>query len=154
TPPPGQRAPRSTQSLSRETVQAVRLEEVVRDLLVKPTLVWKLRARTAGKHDTTLSYLCGFVKWEANYVALVTPGDGPNADRLDITGWVSLDNTSGATYEKALLKLIAGDVSRVRDPWAVQEPERMMPAYAAAPAPGGAADRGVARKQFVEKSFF
>src|SRR5262249_34766672 len=120
TPPPGQRKSRSTQSLSRQGLQAVRLEEMPRDLLVKPTLVWKLRTQTHCRHDTTLSYLCGFVKWRADYVALVTPGEGRDPDLLDLTGWVSLDNTSGATYEKAGLRLIAGDVNRVPDPWAVQ----------------------------------
>jgi hypothetical protein len=155
TPPPGQRKHRSTQSLSRPGLQAVRLEEAPRDLLVKPTLVWKLRARRAGKHDTTLSYLCGFIKWQADYVALVTPGQAQGPDLLDLTGWVSLDNTSGATYEKAGLKLIAGDVSRVRDPWALQEvAELLLEAAPAAPASGGPAFGGVARKEFIEKSFF
>jgi hypothetical protein len=152
TPPPGQRTARSTQSLSRQNLQAVRLEEMPRDLLIKPTLVWKLRAKTLGRHDTTVSYLCGFVKWQADYVALVTPGEDRNPDLLDVTGWVSLDNTSGATYEKSRLKLIAGDVSRVRDPWAVQEHELMMEAFV--PTNGAEASRGAARKQFVEKSFF
>jgi hypothetical protein len=154
TPPPGQRTLRSTQALSRPGLQAVRLEEVPDDLLVKPTLVWKLRTRTAGKHDTTLSYLCGLVKWRADYVALVTPGEGQDPDLLDITGWVSLENTSGATYEKAGLKLIAGDVNRVRDPWAMQELEQQLDAAPLAPAPGGAAVRSAVRKEFVEKSFF
>jgi hypothetical protein len=153
TPPPGQRTPRSTQSLSRQGLQAIRLEEMPRDLLVKPTLVWKLRAKTPGKHDTTLSYLCGFVKWQADYVVLITPGEGQQPDLLDITGWVSLDNTSGTTYERAGLKLIAGDLNRVRDPWAAPEVSPYLNLGRPA-APSGAADGVVARKEFVEKSFF
>lgn len=154
TPQPGQPKVRSTQSVSRQGLQAVRLEEMPRGLLLKPTLVWKLRTKTPGKHDTTLSYLCGFVKWQADYVALVTPGEGEKPDRLDLTGWVSLDNASGATYEKAGLKLIAGDVRRVRDPWAVQEVEEQVRAFPRAMAPGGGPARDAARKEFIEKSFF
>src|SRR5947209_1001292 len=44
--------------------------------------------------------------------------------------------------------------ARTCRPCALQEPELMMPALAFAPPPGGAADRGAARKEFVEKSFF
>jgi hypothetical protein len=154
--PPAPGKVRATQTLARSTLQAVRLPDVPPDLLVKPTLVWKLRTRTPGRHDTTLSYLCGLIKWQADYVALVTPGDDRSPDLLDLTGWVSLDNNSGSTYDEARLKLIAGDVNRVRDPWAPLPPERLekivdelkeeekqmvtgMPA-------GG--------KEFVEKSFF
>src|SRR5438128_6145170 len=39
------------------------------------------------------------------------------ADTLsDLTGWVTIDNQSGATYKDAALKLVAGDVNRARDP--------------------------------------
>jgi hypothetical protein len=116
-PPPAPGKTRSTQSLARATLQAVRLNEVPGDLLVKPTLVWKLRTQKPGRHDTVLTYLCGLVEWHADYVAVVTPGNDGAPDLLDLTGWVSLDNRSGATYEKAGLKLIAGDVHRQRDEW-------------------------------------
>src|SRR6185436_651692 len=32
------------------------------------------------------------------------------------TGWVTIDNKSGATYTNAALKLVAGDLNRARDP--------------------------------------
>jgi hypothetical protein len=156
-PDPERKKPRETQIVPRRTLQAVRLKEVPADLLVKPTLVWKLRAEKAGKHDTTVSYLCGFVKWSANYVAVVTPGTAGQPDLLDLTGWVTLDNASGTAYEKAGLKLIAGDVNRVRDPWAVLPllPEgdlrELAATFAFAPGPSGG---GPPRKEFVEKSFF
>jgi hypothetical protein len=34
-------------------------------------------------------------------------------DKLDISGWVTLTNTSGATYRNARLQLVAGDVNQV-----------------------------------------
>ena len=48
-PDPERKTPRETQILPRRTLQAVRLKEVPADLLVKPTLVWKLRAAKAGQ---------------------------------------------------------------------------------------------------------
>lgn len=155
-PEPGQQKPRGTQALARGTLRAIRLNEVPAALLVKPTLVWKLRADKAGKHDTTVSYLCGFLKWSADYVAVVTPGEGAKPDRLDLTGWVTLDNASGTAYEKAGLKLIAGDVNRVRDPWAqrfVLEDFRERDAAEVTYARPDAVGAGPP-KEFVEKSFF
>jgi hypothetical protein len=113
------KAPRpKTQSLTRRALKAIRLEEVPKDLYVRPTLVWKLRAKAAGDHLTTLTYLCGNVVWQADYVATITKSDPEAGDLLDLTGWVTIDNRSGTTYERSGLKLIAGDVNRVRDPWA------------------------------------
>jgi hypothetical protein len=142
---------RTTQSLPRATLQAVRLNEVPADLLVKPTLVWKLRTEQSGRHDTLLTYLCGLMQWHADYVAVVTPGDGRGPDRLDLTGWVTLENRSGATYEKAGLKLIAGDVHRQHDPWAALEDIRdknLLRIFNR----GGHPPEG--RKELVENAFF
>jgi hypothetical protein len=114
-----------TESISRRTLRAVRLDELPPDLVVRPTLVWKLRTRTPGRHETILSYICGFVKWQADYVVLVTPGQGGQPERLDLSAWVTIDNTSGTAYPDAGLRLIAGDVNRLRDPWAVELVDRL-----------------------------
>jgi hypothetical protein len=150
-PEPGQK-PR-TQVVARRTLQAVRIREMPADLLVKPTLVWKLHAEQPGQHDTTVSYLCGHIKWKADYVAVVTPGAAGQPDRIDLTGWATIDNASGTTYEKAGVKLIAGDVHRVRDPWALlaQLPMVEVPAPPAGPGGGGG---GRMVKELVEQSFF
>jgi hypothetical protein len=36
-------------------------------------------------------------------------------DKLDLSGWVTLTNTSGTSYNNARLQLVAGDVNQVRD---------------------------------------
>jgi hypothetical protein len=153
-PPSPSGQARGTQSLARSGLQAIRLTEVPADLLIKPTLVWKLRARKPGRHDTVLSYICGLVEWHADYVAVVTPGADSAQDLLDLTGWVSLENRSGATYEKAGLKLIAGDVHRAKDPWAIDplgERRKILEDwyYERANMPGDPA-----KKELVEKPFF
>jgi hypothetical protein len=43
-------------------------------------------------------------------VAVLSAGD----DEVDISGWVTIDNQSGTTYENATLKLVAGDVNRIQ----------------------------------------
>jgi hypothetical protein len=58
-----------------------------------------------------------------------------NEQSADLTGWVSLTNESGASFENATLSLVAGDVQHLNPAPPVQaELQRNMPV----PAPGGA----------------
>jgi hypothetical protein len=117
-PPTGPQAVRpKTQTVARRKLQAIRLDRVPADLYTRPTLVWKLRTDKPGDHLTTLTYLCAGVAWQADYVALITRSSAEQ-DTLDLGAWVTIDNQSGTSYEQAGLRLVAGDVSRVRDPWA------------------------------------
>jgi hypothetical protein len=77
---------------------------------LKPTLLWLLWTGAAGKHDVEFSYLTGGMRWEATYNA-VAPEKG---DSFDIVGWVTLENMSGKDFEKASVKLMAGDVARAK----------------------------------------
>jgi len=108
-------------------------------LITRPTLLWQLDAAKAGRHNTEITYLTGGMNWQANYVALLAP----NNKTLDLNGWVTVENHSGATYPEANLKLIAGDVRRVTQQ--LDQERGMM--TEARPAP-------TAAPQFQEKSFF
>jgi len=77
---------------------------------LKPTLLWRLWTEAAGKHEVEFSYLTGGMRWEANYNA-IAPEKG---DKFDMVGWVTLENMSGKDFEKAKVKLMAGDVARAR----------------------------------------
>ena len=81
------------------------------NLVAKPTLVWLLRNQTASAQKIEASYLTGGITWKADYVAVVNDTDSQS----DLTGWVTIDNKSGAIYANAALKLVAGDVNRARD---------------------------------------
>src|SRR5690606_29529412 len=59
-------------------------------------------------------YLAGGMTWTADYNFLLEPDN----TALDVTGWVTVTNTSGTTYRDAQLKLIAGDVNRVQEQFA------------------------------------
>src|SRR5437763_10996560 len=78
------------------------------NLVSKPTLVWLLRNAIAGAQRIEASYLTGVITWKADYVMVLDATDA----KADLTGWVTVDNRSGATYAKAALKLVAGDVNR------------------------------------------
>lgn len=92
-----------------------------------------------GDVDTELSYLTHGISWEASYVGVVSEAD----DAMDFAGWVQIKNQSGASYENALLKLVAGDVQIEKDR-RLQRPETMYTLDAAAGKRDG----------FEEKSFY
>lgn len=153
--PNGDGTARTTQTISRDDLAAIRLPTVPGNLHTRPTLVWKIRTQAPGEHDTTLTYLCGHAKWQADYVVAVTPGDRESGDRIDIQGWVTIDNRSGSTYPDAGIKLIAGDVNRVPDPWAPRPPEeRLWGLNFRARVAGAPESASYFAKTFEEKSFF
>src|SRR5438876_6124462 len=76
------------------------------NLVAKPTLVWLLRNQIVPAQKIEASYLTGGITWKADYVMVVNAAD----TRSDLTGWVTIDNKSGATYGKAELTLVAGGV--------------------------------------------
>jgi len=87
------------------------LPSLPENLVARPTLVWLARSRSAMPQRVEASYLTGGITWKADYVLVLDGGDA----RGDLTGWVTIDNKSGATYEHAALKLVAGDINRARD---------------------------------------
>ena len=82
--------------------------ELPENLMAKPTLVWLLDSGR-DRQRLEISYLAHSLNWKADYVMVIDEND----ELGDLTGWVTLTNQSGATYENALLKLVAGDVQRV-----------------------------------------
>ena len=111
--------------------------EIPDNLIAKPTLVWLLDSRETHQ-QLEVSYLTNGLNWKADYVFVINEDDTLG----DLTGWVTLTNQSGTTYENARLKLVAGDVQRVTG-----EMRRRMERDALRAA-------AVAESQFVEESFF
>lgn len=85
-------------------------DDVPANLRDRPTLVTQVSNNGATDQTLELSYLTGGLGWKADYVAELSPKE----DSIDLSGWVTLTNTSGATYKNAKLQLVAGDVNRVQ----------------------------------------
>lgn len=105
----GDKADGPVQVMARDP-NAIQLPDT-RGLNTKPTLVWKVTAQRAGKHDAQVTYQTDGLTWRADYNVVVNDKD----TAADIGAWVTLLNQSGASYPNAKLKLVAGDVQRVRD---------------------------------------
>ncbi|MFA7158231.1 MAG: DUF4139 domain-containing protein [Kiritimatiellia bacterium] len=82
------------------------------NLIAKPTLVWMLKNTLEKPQKVEASYLTDGINWKADYVLVLNKDD----TRSDLTGWVTIDNQSGAAYNDATIQLVAGDVNRVQPP--------------------------------------
>jgi hypothetical protein len=114
------------------------LSRIPENLIPQPTLVWMLENKLSKPQKLEASYLTSGINWKADYVAVLNKMD----TMTDLTGWVTIDNRSGATYQNALLKLVAGDIHRVQG--------EMQMDYARAKL----AAKEAASPQFKEESFF
>jgi hypothetical protein len=125
--------------VARGQLRNVEMGSLPGGLVVRPTLVWNVLSDREGEERAEISYLTNQINWHAEYVAVVNASD----TRLEMDGWVSLDNRSGASYENAKLKLVAGDVRRVQPPPVAYRLAEDQMARAGAPAP-----------EFEERGFF
>ena len=115
------------------------LPELPEDLIPRPTLVWLLQTGTARPQRVEASYLTSGITWKADYVVVLNAKDTGG----DLSGWVTIDNKSGATYPDTALKLVAGDVHRAPSRQELRAVMEAAGKVAAAPRP-----------QFQEESFF
>jgi hypothetical protein len=121
----------------------VRLPSLPGGLVSRPALVWTVDAAHSGVHSVRFSYQTRGMTWWADY-NLVYSEPRPGACRVDVGAWVTLVNRSGASFQDARLKLVAGDVHRA-------EPRgRIYPEALAANAPPAKRQAGFAEKAFFE----
>jgi hypothetical protein len=116
------------------------LPDLPENLIPKPTLVWLLHNRNGRPQRVEASYLTTGITWKADYVVVLNRQDTGG----DLSGWVTIDNRSGATYTDASLKLVAGDVNRARTRRELRGALELAAKDAVAEAP----------RQFQQESFF
>lgn len=84
------------------------------DTILKPAFDWILYSAQPARFDAELSYVSGGLTWSSDY-NIVAPETG---DTLDLVGWVTLDNQSGRQFDRARIKLMAGEVNKLQPPTA------------------------------------
>lgn len=95
--------------IGQDSVEHIQLDKKPEDLLTRPTLVWLVAADKPLSGLCQVAYTTEGIGWKADYMAVLNDKD----DALDMSGWVTITNNSGAAYKEAVLKLIAGDVKRI-----------------------------------------
>lgn len=86
-------------------------DSIPENLRARPTLSVTVQSERAGPRPVTLSYLTPGMSWRADYVALFDE----RAGRMDVQGWVTLQNRTGTTFSNADTLLVAGSVRTEAD---------------------------------------
>lgn len=86
------------------------------DLTTETTARLHVEAAKAGAHQTRIRYETGGLTWWADYDIEL---DDDNDCHLSLSPWVTLLNRSGANYQSAELRLIAGEPRRNPPPRAL-----------------------------------
>jgi len=103
---------------SIKNYSGIHFPELPGGLITKPTLIWTVDTDKSGKQTVETSYQTEGLTWWADYNALYSENKEGNGGYLDLGAWVSIVNKSGASFDDAKLKLIAGDVHHVEPPQA------------------------------------
>jgi hypothetical protein len=80
------------------------------DTILKPTLNWVLQTDKPGAFTAELGYITSGMTWSADY-NLVAAEKG---DVMDLNGWVTMRNDTGKVFENANIRLMAGDVNKIK----------------------------------------
>ena len=82
------------------------------DFYSRPTLVCLVSNQGGVEQTVEATYLTSGMDWKADYTFAISPGK----DTADLNGWATISNDSGATFRKARLQLVAGEVHRTATP--------------------------------------
>jgi hypothetical protein len=131
--------------ISLANVRDLRFPALPEGLITRPTLRWLVDSTQAGPQEVELTYLAGGMNWTADYTLLLATDNSA----LDLNGWVTLTNVSGAAFADATVRLIAGDVNRLPQPQVTFAESDM-----AIGAPAEEAPRLVDQRQFYEYQLY
>jgi hypothetical protein len=92
-------------------------------LLLKPTLRWVVYSPKPAHVDAELAYITHGMNWQATYNVVVPETNDMNGlERGEVVGWITIQNNSGTEFPEASIKLMAGDVAKLRNLQAVSLP--------------------------------
>jgi hypothetical protein len=117
--------------VSLANARDIRFPALPEGLITRPTLRWLLQSAKSGAQQVELTYLTGGINWSADYILLLAAGN----KSLDLNGWVTLNNTSGAAFKNAKVKLVAGDINRLPQESGLAGRQEAAPIVADAAAP-------------------
>jgi hypothetical protein len=93
----------------QKNVKDIQFSSLPEGLLLRPTLVWKVRSQKPGEHLVKIAYGATGINWRVDYRAVASADE----KAMDVAGWVTINNQTGTTFQDAGLKLMAGDVHLV-----------------------------------------
>ncbi len=96
--------------IQRGEIRNISLAELPANFFLKPTLHWRLNTTKGGKFPVDFSYMCTGMKWDVTYNTVWND----DLNKLEINSWVTIVNQTGKSFTDTKLKLIAGDVQKIK----------------------------------------
>lgn len=91
-----------------EHVRDIRFGALDEALVTEPTLNWKIKTAKAGSHTAEVTYRTAGLAWRADYTAIYDSKKG----KVDLSGWVSLTNRAGTSFDNADVILVTGNLQK------------------------------------------
>ena len=85
----------------------IEFDTIPKELITKPSLVWNVDVQKDVHTQMQLDYLVSDIRFKSDYVLNV---DGNSST---LSGWITIQNNSGKSFQDTKLSLLAGDINRV-----------------------------------------
>ena len=85
-------------------------DKVPENLRARPTLSVTVQSERSGTRPASLTYLTPGLSWKADYVTLFDESAG----KIDVQGWITLNNSTGTSYRDADVVMVAGQPAGMR----------------------------------------
>ncbi len=79
------------------------------DAQMQPELAWVIAVEKPAKLEAELVFTTGGLDWTTDYNAVVTE----SGDLAELTGWITIKNTTARTFPDANVKVVAGQINKV-----------------------------------------
>ena len=94
------------------------------DTFIKPALKLNIFSDKAVKHNVLLNYITDKISWKADYNLIISERD----NAVNLLAWVTVDNQSGKTFKGVNVRLVNGEINRIKNkPDAANNKEENLP---------------------------
>jgi hypothetical protein len=88
---------------------AISFDKIPKTLLLKPSLVWNIKAHKSLNAVMELDYLIRNISFKSDYILNV------KGNYANLSGWITINNHCGKSFKNTQLSLLAGDINRVQN---------------------------------------
>jgi len=78
-------------------------------LITKPSLVWNVKVKEDTQTQMKLDYLISNINFKSDYILNV------DTNSSTLSGWITINNRSGKSFNETELSLLAGDINRAHN---------------------------------------
>lgn len=100
--------------LNRENIKEIRTPKTD-EFILKPQIDFIIENKIENKkekiHKILLKYTTKNINWKSDYIAEFDE----EKSEIDLTGYITIDNKTGIDYKNSSIKLIAGEVKKLRE---------------------------------------